>query len=158
MAQFQLSFHSSCHLPFCPLSNCLLLHNIVEWIIWISDIKSSYKRNQRTLHCVLIEVKHVSESADWLEWWTTKLANLTTFGKYDLCCGNEAEMFSHVLYLFDQKFLWGMHNYDVHRMDKMKTNVCVVRLVLLAKPVHRPTHLSLSLFLWRQCAIAERKF
>lgn len=51
-----------------------------------------------------------------------------------------------------------MHNYDVHRMDKMKKNVCVVRLILLAKPVHRPTHPILSLFLWRQCAAGEREF
>lgn len=81
LAQFQLSFQSSCHLPFCPLSDCLLLNNTVEWIIWISDIKSSCKRNQRTLHCVPIEAKPVSESADWLDWWTTNLANLTTFDK-----------------------------------------------------------------------------
>ena len=42
-------------------------------------------------------------------------------------------------------------------MDKMETNLLVVRLALLAKPVHRPSHPSLSLFLWRQCAIGERE-
>lgn len=99
----------------------------------------------------------VNQQTGW-NWWTSNLANLTTFGKYDLCCGDEAEMFSCVLYLFDQSFFWGMHNYDVHRTDKMKTNVCVVRLVLLAKPAHRPTRPSLPLFLRRQCAVGEREF
>ena len=39
-------------------------------------------------------------------------------------------------------FFWGRHNYDVHRMDRTKTNkqMCVVRLGRLAKPVPRPSH------------------
>lgn len=65
-------------------------------------------------------------------------------------------MFSCVLYLFDQTFLSDALLWCTQK-GQNENNVSVVRLVLLAKPVHRPTHPSLSLFIGRQCAVGKRQ-
>lgn len=98
--------NSSCHLPFCPLSNCFLLNSTVEWIIWESNIKSSWKKNQRTLHRVPIEVKHVNEPADWLELVNQQFSKFDNFWQiWFMLWGWGRDVFMSLVFIWPKLFL-----------------------------------------------------
>lgn len=131
-----------------------LLTNTVEWIIWISNTKSSWKKSDGE-HDIMDSLKQST-------WWLSSLRLVShpvgqmqqLWQIWCLLWKRVRDVFMCLVFLWLNLFFsyfWRRHNYDVHRMDTTKTNnKCVWSGLAVCWNQSPDHHTQRSLFLWKQ--------